>query len=313
MPKGALECGLPISAWKARNRHCQGYSSLSESRRGRWRGRCPSASPTAARSSSRGQRSGRSSPSWAGLAPFRAMQPALSPIARIAATSSSPSRCSAGSAASSTRLSSIGQRLGPTSWIRVGATHSTAGWARFHWQASWIGVSPARSAIGQQPLQLLQARLDPAGGTEGAVVALRQLHPRPQVAPEEAAVVDDAGDHLDLVAGGGVEAELAGPGLERVEDDHRPVDPVAEALEAGDQVEGEAVGGPGGDADPRRQAGLAQRRHPVPDDLAGVAGAVGVVEQQQVEGGGADPLQAAPRPPSAGSRRTRPGRAGAGR
>ncbi len=76
------------------------------------------------------------------------MQPALSPTARIAATSSSLSRCSAGICASSTRLASIGQASGPASWISVGTTHSTAGWARFHWQASWIGVSRARSAIG---------------------------------------------------------------------------------------------------------------------------------------------------------------------
>ncbi len=113
-----------------------------------------------------------------------------------------------------------------------------------------------------------------------------------QVAPEEAAVVDHPGQHLDVVPGRRIEAELTRPGLERVEDDHRPVDPLTEALEAGDQVEGEAVGRPRRDADPCRQPLIAQRRHRVPDHLAGVADAVWVVEQQQVEGVGADPAEA---------------------
>ncbi len=116
---------------------------------------------------------------------------------------------------------------------------------------SWRGRRARRSG---DLLELRQPRLDPALGTKGAVVALRQLHPGPQVAPEQAAVVDDPGDHLDPVAGGGIKAQLARPGLERVEDDHRPVDSLAEALEAGDQVEREAVRRPGRDADRRRSA-----------------------------------------------------------
>ncbi len=95
------------------------------------------------------------------------------------------------------------------------------------------------------------------------------------------------------MAGGGLEAELARPGLERVEDDHRPIDPLAEALEAGDQVEGEAVGRAGGDADFRGDAGLAQSLHPVPDRLARVADAIGIVEEEQVEGGRAEAAEAA--------------------
>ena len=89
-------------------------------------GSIPQRSPTAPSSSSSGQRSGRSSPSCSGLAPFSAMQPVLSPTARISATSSTVIRCSAGSAASSARFSSIGSAAGPASWIRVGTTHSTA-------------------------------------------------------------------------------------------------------------------------------------------------------------------------------------------
>jgi hypothetical protein len=92
------------------------------------------------------------------------MQPVLSPIARIAATSSALRRRSAGIRPSSTRLASIGQASGPASWISVGTTHSTAGWARFHWQASWIGVSPARFAIGSSRSSFSSpASIQPAG------------------------------------------------------------------------------------------------------------------------------------------------------
>ena len=261
---------------------------------GRARGRRPSACPASASSSLSAQRSGRSSPSCAGFAPFSAMQPVLSPIARISATSSSR-RAAARRAAPPVRPAwpRSGRPPACASWIRVGTTHSTAGWARFHWQASWIGVSRARSAIGRTRSSFSSPASIQPSGRKARWSPCGELHAGPQVAPEEAAVVDDPGDHPDAVLGRRVEAELARPGLERVEDDHRPVDAVAEALEAGDQVEGEAVGRARGDADPRRQAGLAQGRHPVPDRLARVADPVGVVEEQQVEGGGAEPLEAA--------------------
>ena len=125
------------------------------------------------------------------------------------------------------------------------------------------------------------------------MVVFREVVDRRHVAPEQAAVVDDPGDHPDPVVGGRVEDELAGPGLERVQDHHRPVDPLPEALEAVEQVEGEAVRRPGSDPDRRRQALVAKRGHPVPDDLGCVAGVIGVVEEQHVEAIAADPLQAA--------------------
>ena len=53
------------------------------------------------------------------------------------------------------------------------------------------------------------------------------------------------------------------------------------------------LAGPGATPIRAGQARLAQRRHPVPDRLARVADPVGVVEQQQVEGVGAEPLEAA--------------------
>src|SRR3954447_10162497 len=115
------------------------------------------------------------------------------------------------------------------------------------------------------------------------MVAPRQLSLRSDVVPEDPAVVDHARDHPDPVPRGGVEAELGGPGLERVEDDHRPVDRLAEALEAADEVEGEAVGGSRGDADRAGKSSVTERRHAVPHLLALIPGAVRVVEQKQVE------------------------------
>ncbi len=117
------------------------------------------------------------------------------------------------------------------------------------------------------PLQPGAAGLDPAGGAEAAMVVWGQLLSGQDVVVEQPAVVDDARDHLDAGARGGIEAQLARPRLERVEDHHRPVDQVAETLEAVDQVEREAVGRAGGDADHPRQATLAQRRHPAPHGL----------------------------------------------
>ena len=121
-------------------------------------------------SSSTAQRSGRSSPSWSGVAPFSSIEPRLSPIVRISTTSSSLRIGPAGTAASSSRLRSIGFASGPGSWISVGATHSTASCARFQTHASWSGVSPWRSAIGLIALEPLAAGLDPPLGPEAAVV-----------------------------------------------------------------------------------------------------------------------------------------------
>ena len=125
------------------------------------------------------------------------------------------------------------------------------------------------------------------------MVARRQLGLRRHVVPEQPAVVDHPRDHANALARGGVEAELPGPGLERVEDDHRPVDPVAEALEAADEIEGEAVRGAGRDADGVGDAGFPESCHPVPDRLALVAGPVRVVKEEQIEAVLAEPLQAA--------------------
>jgi hypothetical protein len=144
-----------------------------------------------------------------------------------------------------------------------------------------------------QRVEALGAALDPARRAELAVVALGHRQAGAQVVVEEAAVVEDAREDLHVMGRGRRQRQLTGPWLERVEDQHRPVDDVAVALEAVDDVEGEAVGRTGRDADAACEASVAQRDHALPDRLVRVAGAVGVVEQQQVERVGADALEAA--------------------
>jgi hypothetical protein len=119
-------------------------------------------------------------------------------------------------------------------------------------------------AVGYRPdaLEPLAARLHPALGSEAAVVMRVEAPAGEDVVVEEAAVIDHPCDHLDAVADRRVEGELARPRLERIQDQHGPVDQLAVALEAADQVEREAVGRARRDADlPRKPVvpELAQR------------------------------------------------------
>ena len=129
----------------------------------------------------------------------------------------------------------------------------------------------------------------------------------PHVVPEQPAVVDDAGDDVDAVAPRRRQDELAGPRLERVEDHHRPVDQRAEALQAVDDVEREAVGRAGRDAE---LPGQARRRAAPPSPPTpprscsrcgrGCAGAAGRSGRPRC-------ARASARSPCAGSPRSRSG------
>ncbi len=246
-------------------------------------GSMPQRSPTPASCSVIAQRSGRSSPSWSGAAPLSVIEPVLSPIARISATSSSLSTTSAGVAASSARLSSTGRAPGAGLLDERGRAAPHGGVGEVPLAGELHRREPVALRDRAHPLDALEPALDPARRAKAAVVGARELVAGGEVAVEEPAVVHDAGDHLHALALGRGEHQLARPRLERVEDDHRPVDHVAEALEAVDQVEGEAVGRTGRDADGAREPRVAQGGHALPHDGAGVAGAVGVVEEQQVE------------------------------
>ena len=177
--------------------------------------------------------------------------------------------------------------------MSVGTVQRTRSWARFHWQASCSVVSPWRSAIGRMRSRRSRPACTQPSGRKARWSCCGEGVAGPHVVPEEPAVVDHARDEVDVVAPRRGQHELAGPRLERVEDDHRPVDQRAEALQAVDDVEREAVGRAGGDAEHPRQAGVAQRRHPLPHRGARVADAIGVVQEQQVEAVGPDALQRA--------------------
>ena len=123
------------------------------------------------------QRSGRSSPSWSGVAPFSSIEPVLSPMARIAATSSSPS---SGTRPARRQLGALAlDRLGvrPGSWISVGrhALDRRRGRGSTRRRAGAASARGARRSGGCG--RAARARLDPAVGAEAAVVGRRELVP----------------------------------------------------------------------------------------------------------------------------------------
>jgi hypothetical protein len=69
-------------------------------------------------------------------------------------------------------------------------------------------------------LQPLAAGLDPTVCPEHAVIVLGEGVAGEDVVVEQPAVIHDPRDQLDVVRARGVEHELAGPRLERVEDEH---------------------------------------------------------------------------------------------
>ena len=120
-----------------------------------------------------------------------------------------------------------------------------------------------------------------------------QLGPGKDVVPEEAAVIDHPRDHLDLGRAAAPRQSSPGHGSRGL----RMI--IAQSIRSPKRSR-QAIrsrvkpfAGPGATPITPVRPVVAQRRHRVPDRLARVAGAVGVVKQQQVEAVGADPLQAA--------------------
>ena len=221
------------------------------------------------------------------------MQPVLSPIERIRSTSSGESRVLAGQRGELGALVLDGTRA-RARLLDQRRHHAADGLVREvplareldHRQAGPVGDRP-------HGLEALAAGLDPACRAKVPVVLGKEFLAGEDVVEEQPAVVDDPRDHAHVAGRRGGEAQLTGPRLQRIEDDHRPVDQLAKALEAVDHVQREAVRGTGSDADHPREPGIAQRGHPVPDGLAGVTRAVGVVQQEQIEGVDPATLEAA--------------------
>ena len=75
---------------------------------------------------------------------------------------------------------------------------------------------------------------------------------------EESTVIDDAGDNLNIIFAGCGKTKSAGPRLQRVQNDHGPINQRAELLETVDEIKREAVGRTGSDSDAVSQAGFFQ-------------------------------------------------------
>ena len=227
----------------------------------------------AARCSSRSdQRSGRSSPSWSG---DRALERHAAGVvadradrARRRRRRATRARAAAPRARRACPRSAA--RVGPASWISVGATQATG----LVGEVPRAGQLQHREAVALRdrahPLDARAGLLDPAGGAEGAMVAGAERLPGGDVVVEQRRRSRRRGRSPHARRRRGAERELAGPRLERVEDQHRPVDQRAEALEAVDHVEREAVRR----ARARRRAGASGRRRaarPCPSQTASLA------------------------------------------
>ena len=116
-----------------------------------------------------------------------------------------------------------------------------------------------------------------------AVVTITELMAGLHVIVEQTAVIDHAGQNIDAVLFRRTEHVLAGPGLEGIQDDHRPVHAITETLEALDHVEREAVRRSRRDAEAIGEALCFQRGEGVPDFFARVGDAVRVVQHEQVK------------------------------
>ena len=77
--------------------------------------------------------------------------------------------------------------------------------------------------------------------------------------------------------------QLAGPRFQRIENDHSPIQQRAESFQAENKVEGETVGGTGGDANAVGQFGVDKTGHGRPYAVARIADGIGVVKEEKVE------------------------------
>ncbi len=260
------------------------------------RDRAPARSRSARRSCAACRRAARRRPARrpraSGDPPFSSMLPVLSPTRSISASSSALSTHVARQRRKLRALGLDRLRIGPR---LLDQRRDDAGDGGLR-ERPLAGELQERQvvALGDRAHEIepLAARLDPAGGPEQAMVGLDQHRLVEERVVEEPAVVDDAGQHLHVVLRCGRQRETRRPGLERVQDQHRPVDQRAEALEAGDHVEREAVRGARSDADRVGEPLVAQAGERAPDLLGRVADAIGVVQQQQVEAIDAAALEA---------------------
>ncbi len=158
----------------------------------------PAARPLRAGRPRGARRRARSSPSKVGEPPFSAIEPVLSPISAIVASS----------AATQDGRRRRGGQLLTLLLDRAGVRADLLDQRRCHQRtAGWASVQRARElqerqvvGLGDrpQPVELAATPVDPAGRPEGAVVALAKAVLARQVIVEQAAVVDHPRDHLHV-------------------------------------------------------------------------------------------------------------------
>lgn len=136
---------------------------------------------------------------------------------------------------------------------------------------------------GADLLDEIVTAFDPTIGSVGAVVTGFEFVIGLQFIIEDAAVIEHAGHEIDAELVGAIENRTHGPRFERIQNDHGPVDEVAVVFKALDEVEDEAVGRSGGDADFAGEPFLTEFVHGVPNVDAGVAMHVGIVEEEAIE------------------------------
>jgi hypothetical protein len=104
--------------------------------------------------------------------------------------------------------------------------------------------------------------------------------PGTHVTMEDPTMINHPGHDPDFMLDCGGKSEGTGPWLERAQDDHGPVNYLLEALEALDQVESEAIGGPGCHPKSVGNTLLREIPHPLPDRLIPVTQSVRVMQQE---------------------------------
>jgi hypothetical protein len=118
------------------------------------------------------------------------------------------------------------------SWMSVGTTLFTALLPSVHRQASWSMVRPYASRRWGGLFRVFRRRARSSRRGGGAVVAIAEFVAGIDVIVEQAAVIDHAGQDIDAVLFRRGKHVLAGPGLEGIQNDHRPVHAVAESAQS---------------------------------------------------------------------------------
>src|SRR5438874_13385055 len=84
-------------------------------------------------------------------------------------------------------------------------------------------------------------RFDPSSGTKCPVITRRKLVARFDVVVKKTAVIDHPRDDFRSGLLRGRKAETTGPRLERIENDHGPIDQTLKSFEAKNEVERKSV------------------------------------------------------------------------